>query len=143
MMVYTWIFCRLTFNFIKVNIFDPAKFLDIKLCFLPSNSSFFCAFFVNHQYCFISSFRYLMPYCLSLSFVLLLSFDIAPPQVLWIRVCPFVRPFVTSVFSPDNGSKDFFGFVYGFGAIWVGWSDRALFQGKNQIWPIMVVNGQK
>ena len=57
----------------------------------------------------------------------------------------FVRPHVCSLrpFFLDNRSKKFSDFAYGYGALWVGWSDRTLFQGKIQIWPIMAENGQK
>ena len=57
----------------------------------------------------------------------------------------FVRPHVCSLclFFLDNCSKNFSDFAYGYGALWVGWSDRTLFQGKIQIWPIMAENSQK
>ena len=54
-----------------------------------------------------------------------------------------IRPFVTCIFFLDNCSKNFSDFVYGYGALWVQWSDRALFQDKFQIWPIMAENGHK
>ena len=50
---------------------------------------------------------------------------------------------ITFVFFPDNCSKDCSGFMYGYGALWVGWSNRALFHDKIQIWPIIAKNGQK
>ena len=64
------------------------------------------------------------------------------PMILGLSVCPSVH-LLRAFFFLDNCSKDFSDFVYGYGALWVWWSDRALFQDKFQIWPIMAENGHK
>ena len=46
-------------------------------------------------------------------------------------------------FSRITALRNFSNFIYGYGALWEKWRDRALVKGKIQIWPIMVKNGQK
>ena len=58
----------------------------------------------------------------------------------WIWVCLSV---CSSKFFSENRSKNFSDFAYCYGALWVGWSDKASFQGKIYISPKMAENGQK